>query len=128
MTVGICPRWSELDSSLLTTSTLLFALHTGTCDATSTFDISLVQPASPTHLQTVATFSPEFTFSIFGDEETVFGYKGLKIHLRFAAHDLRPNLSVQSDEVFEPVDDVKPTDIKGLLKDFVTEGALYLLL
>lgn len=94
---------------------------------TSALNISLVRASSLAssrgNLETVASFSPEFTYSIFGDEETVFGYKGLKMHLQFAAHDLRPNLQVQFDEEFTPVDDVKPTDIKGLLKDFMTEGA-----
>ncbi|KAE8225268.1 hypothetical protein CF319_g1948 [Tilletia indica] len=39
-------------------------------------------------------FHPEFTYPIFGEAETVFGYKGLRIQLGFASGSLRTGLKI----------------------------------
>lgn len=99
----------------------LTQLHTGTCDANSAVHITVVQPGEkkPT---TLSTFQPQFTYPIFGDEESIFGYKGLIIRLRLAAHDLRPHIHISYDDKFKAVEDTKAVDLLETLKPWVTEG------
>lgn len=70
----------------------------------------MVQPVE-TKLNTLSTFRPEFTYPIFGEEETIFGYKGLNIRMRFSAHDLRLNVHISYNEKFKTVADVAPVDL-----------------
>lgn len=72
-----------------------------------------------------AEFQPEFTYPMFGDEEAIFGYQGLEITLTFAAHDLAPRLDITYDKIFEPQGDVRPTDIREALKDFLPAPAFH---
>ncbi|KAK3718161.1 histone acetyltransferase 1 [Vermiconidia calcicola] len=71
-----------------------------------------------------ATFQPAFTYTIFGEEEAIFGYQALSIRLAFAAHDLRPHVNIKYDHIFPATGEVRPTDIKEALKDFLPESAL----
>src|ERR1700760_3791077 len=66
-----------------------------------------------------ASFSPELTYTIFGDEEVIFGYQDLAINLAFAAHNLKPHLSVSYGQKFPVQGEVKPTDIHEALRDFL---------
>ncbi|KIH94748.1 histone acetyltransferase 1 [Sporothrix brasiliensis 5110] len=90
-------------------------------NATEALEISLVQPA-PTGLRSIASFNPKFTYSIFGDEETVVGYQGLKISLRFNASDMRPNLQVTSTKKLK-TGEIEPTDIRTVLKGYLVDVA-----
>ncbi|KAJ5907720.1 hypothetical protein N7495_000402 [Penicillium taxi] len=92
-----------------------------TCDANDAIHITVVQPGE-TKPQTLSSFHPQFTYSIFGDEEQIFGYKGLIIRLRFAAHDLRPHLHISYDQKFNAVDDTVADDVLETLREFVQEG------
>ncbi|PHH70383.1 hypothetical protein CDD82_7169 [Ophiocordyceps australis] len=65
-------------------------------DANEALSISLVSP-SPSGLKPVGSFHPKFTHTIF-DDEKVFGYKKLKINLRFRANDMRPHLHTSYGE------------------------------
>ncbi|XP_071478143.1 histone acetyltransferase type B catalytic subunit-like [Diadema antillarum] len=63
------------------------------------------------------SFHPEFTHQIFGQNETIFGYKGLKVQLYFSAAKLTPYINqtfqekvspkkfegVQADPVLKPI-------------------------
>lgn len=93
----------------------------GSTDANEALDISFVQ-AAPGSPRTLSSFHPSFTYPIFGDEERIFGYQSLKLNLRFAAHDLYPNLEVLYDKKFKTVGDTKATDIEGTLKEWVPNG------
>ncbi|KFY15478.1 hypothetical protein V492_01963 [Pseudogymnoascus sp. VKM F-4246] len=84
--------------------------------------ISLVRPENGTS-KTISTFHPKFTYPIFGDEESIFGYQGLKIHLRYNASDMRPGVLITYNKRFKAVGDVEPTDLKGALEDFLPENA-----
>lgn len=103
---------------------LILVLHadniTGSSNANEALEISFVQ-AAPGSLKTLSSFHPQFTYPIFGDEERIFGYQSLKLNLRFAAHDLRPNLEVLYDKKFKAVGDTKATDIEETLKEWVPE-------
>ena len=70
-----------------------------------------------------ATFQPEFTYPIFGEEEAIFGYQDLSINVSFSAHSLKPHLSVSYSNKFKPRGEVKPTDIHEALRDFLPEAA-----
>ena len=72
--------------------------------------------------KTLSTFHPQFTYPIFGEEERIFGYQGLRVNLRFAAHDLRPNIEVLYDKRFRAVGDTKATNIEETLKEWTPEG------
>ena len=90
----------------------------GSSDANEAVQISLVQPGEQT-LKPISTFHPRFTYPIFGDEERIFGYRGLSIKLRFAAHDLYPNVAISYDTKFKQVGETKATDILEVLKDYL---------
>ena len=93
---------------------------TGSTNANDALEISFVQ-AAPGSPRTLSSFHPQFTYPIFGDEERIFGYQNLKLNLRFAAHDLRPNLEVIYDKKFRAVGDTKATDIEETLKEWTPE-------
>ncbi|PYI26139.1 histone acetyltransferase type B catalytic subunit [Aspergillus indologenus CBS 114.80] len=97
------------------------------CDANDALQLSLVQPAEDAKLKTLSDFQPQFTYPIFGDEEQIFGYKGLIIRMRFAAHDLRPHIHISYDEKFKPVGDIAAVDLLKTLKPWVPEEAFVVL-
>ena len=65
------------------------------------------------------TFHPAFTYPIFGEDETIFGYQGLKIELDFTDDTLKPSLGVTSRARFEPLGDTKPDEIEEPLKEVI---------
>ncbi len=67
-------------------------------------------------------FNPTFTYTVFGEEEVIFGYRSPQINLRFRAHDLQPSLEFKHDGVFEAIGETKPVDILEILKEFLPEG------
>ena len=93
----------------------------GTCDANDAVHLTIVQPDQEMP-KTLTSFHPQFTYPIFGDEEQIFGYRGLIIRLRFAAHDLRPHVHISYDEKFKAVEDAKPLDLLGTIKPWISEG------
>lgn len=90
----------------------------GSSDANKAVHISLIQPG-PETLQTVSSFHPRFTYPIFGEEERIFGYQGLRINLRFAAHDVYPNVGINYDSKFKTVGETKATNIEETLKEWL---------
>ncbi|KAM0716549.1 hypothetical protein Q7P37_007994 [Cladosporium fusiforme] len=86
------------------------------------FNISLVRGDNGNGSEH-ASFNPEFSYPIFGDEEAIFGYQDLAINLTFSAHDLRPRLNIEYGAKFQAIGDIKPTDVKEALKDFLPEEA-----
>ncbi|KAL8957128.1 MAG: hypothetical protein Q9193_005515 [Seirophora villosa] len=91
-------------------------------NANEAVSISFVQPGQSSPV-TLSTFHPRFTYPIFGEEECIFGYQGLDINLRFAAHDLLPNVSVKYDQKFKAVDDTEALDIEEALKQWMPEAS-----
>ncbi|KAL1305898.1 hypothetical protein AAFC00_004043 [Neodothiora populina] len=71
----------------------------------------------------LARFSPACTYPIFGEEEAVFGYKGLDISLSFASHNLKPHVSISWDEKWEDRGEIKASDVRAALADFLPESA-----
>ncbi|KAL8697292.1 MAG: hypothetical protein Q9201_007197 [Fulgogasparrea decipioides] len=91
-------------------------------NANEALNISFVQ-AGQDSPATLSTFHPKFTYPIFGEEECIFGYQGLKVNLRFAAHDLVPNVSVSYDKKFTAVNDTKALDVEGTLREWMPEAS-----
>ncbi|KHN99538.1 Histone acetyltransferase type B, catalytic subunit [Metarhizium album ARSEF 1941] len=86
-------------------------------DANDALSLSLVSP-SKSGLRLVGSFHPNFTYPIFGEEEKIFGYKDLKISLRFRANDMRPHLETTYRKKLSPPAGVEePTDIKAVFQE-----------
>jgi len=96
-------------------------LSTGSVKANEALSISLVV-ADSGGSKTLSSFHPKFTYPIFGDEESIFGYQGLKIQLRYHACDMRPGLQITYDKKFKPVGETSATDIKVVLEDFLPKS------
>ncbi|KAI5259319.1 histone acetyltransferase type B catalytic subunit [Aureobasidium subglaciale] len=71
----------------------------------------------------VSDFGPAQTYPIFGEEEAIFGYRGLNISLSLAAHNLRPHMDISWTEKFTQIGDIKASDIREALEDFIPESA-----
>ncbi|KAK4561609.1 histone acetyltransferase 1 [Recurvomyces mirabilis] len=89
-------------------------------NSTACTTINLYNPTTNT---TTASFQPEFTYPIFGEEEAIFGYRELSIDITFAAHDLRPHVKISHGKKFHAQGEVRPTDVKAALADFLPENA-----
>ncbi|KAK3380222.1 acyl-CoA N-acyltransferase [Lasiosphaeria ovina] len=96
-----------------------------TANANVALSISLVAPATGdvSGLKTIATFNPRFTYPVFGDDETIFGYQNLKIDLRYGANDMRPNLAISYSKKFKAIGETEAADIEDALRDFLPEVA-----
>ena len=101
----------------------LLSFILGSSDANEAVEISIVQAGDEDPI-TISSFHPRFTYPIFGDEERIFGYQGLKIHLRFAAHDGFPNAEISYDKKFTPVGGTQATDIEEVLSEWMPAGKL----
>lgn len=88
-------------------------------DSNDCFHITLLRSDGTKH----TTFSPKFTYPMFGEQEAIFGYVGLSIDLTFAAYNLQPRLQVSWERAFKEQGDIKPTDINTALTDFVPAEA-----
>ncbi len=93
----------------------------GSANSNEALEISLIKP-SAIGLKTIASCNPKFTYPIFGDDERIFGYQNLKINLKYHVTDMRPNLHISYSKKFKSVGDTEPTDIEGILKEFLPEG------
>lgn len=93
----------------------------GSTNANEAVNISLVQAGQSSPV-TLSTFHPKFTYPIFGEEECIFGYHGLKINICFAAHNLQPNVSIKYEKKFKAVNDIAALDVEETLKEWIPEG------
>jgi len=70
-----------------------------------------------------AVFHPEFTYPIFGDAETIFGYTGLRIHLSMASGSLTPSLAVEYAEKNTKTT-AKIDDVDARMREFLPTDQL----
>ncbi|KAF6844955.1 histone acetyl transferase HAT1 [Colletotrichum musicola] len=84
-------------------------------NATESLNISLIAPAIG-NTKSIGSFNPKFTYSIFGEDERIFGYKNLKISLRYLTHDMRPHVKVTYDKKFQSVGETEAADVDAILK------------
>jgi len=90
--------------------------------AKKAFVISLVRPAR-VKAKTIHSFRPAFAYSIFGDDERIFGYEGLEIDLSFHASDMRPNLQISWRKQFEATGETEAADVGEILKEYLPAPA-----
>ncbi|EGW35053.1 histone acetyltransferase type B catalytic subunit [Spathaspora passalidarum NRRL Y-27907] len=67
-------------------------------------------------------FSPTFTYPIFGDAETIYGYKDLVIFLCFDHFTFKPFFNVKYSA---KLDDPDIVDLEQVLRKFLPESAIY---
>ncbi|KAL8998651.1 MAG: hypothetical protein Q9169_002311 [Polycauliona sp. 2 TL-2023] len=89
-------------------------------NANEALNISFIQAGQQSPVK-LSSFHPKFTYPIFGEEECIFGYQGLSITIRFAAHNLLPNVSVKCDKKFKTVGETQALDIEETLKEWMPE-------
>ena len=68
------------------------------------------------------------TYSIFGDEETIFGYQGLKLNLRYNACDMRPGVQIMYTKRFKTLGETSATDLKSVLEPYLPKSERFLAL
>lgn len=90
----------------------------GASNANDAIHIQQVIPDAGSH-KSINTFNPTYTHTIFGDEESIFGFKGLRINLLYNATDMRPCVSVEFKKKYKTVGDVEPTDINAALEPYL---------
>ena len=78
------------------------------CDANESVTFRLVRTAA--EMQSAEEFEPEFTHQVFRDDETIFGYKGLRIEIFHSANLFKTYVRLAYDEkvksTLNPADDV----------------------
>lgn len=91
-----------------------------TQSANDALEITLLDPKTG---ETVANeFPPAYTYSIFGESETIFGYKDLKMKLLFAADNMQPCLTVTYGEKVKKIGEVEAEDVIKTLSEYLPEG------
>lgn len=90
-----------------------------TTKANDVFNISLVTKSEQGPPKTIDSFQSKWTYPIY-EEEEIYGYKGVKINLRFNASDMRPHFSyTKGKEVPVGLADKEPTEIKESIEEFL---------
>jgi histone acetyltransferase 1 len=93
----------------------------GSANSNNAVNISLVTPGE-SGIKTLHTFNPKMTYSIFGDEETIFGYQGLKVNLRYNACDMRPGVQIVYTKRFKTIGETSPTDLRSVLEPYLPKS------
>jgi len=94
----------------------------GSVDANEAITVCLTQPGSDGKAS-LYEFHPKFTYPIFGEAEQIFGYKDLKIDIKFSAYEHKPHIQVRAGKKFVPVGSTKALDIESTLQDFLPPSA-----
>jgi histone acetyltransferase 1 len=92
-------------------------------DSNEALELSLLGPLGSEPL----SFHPDYTYPIFGEAETIYGYKGLAINISFARWDMRAFLNVKWDQKINPALGIEAEDVREKLKkECLPEGLLFL--
>jgi histone acetyltransferase 1 len=87
-------------------------------DSNEALELTLLSPLSSNSL----TFHPEYTYPIFGEAETIYGYKGLKINLSFASWDMKAFLKVTWNQKIDSAMGIEAEDVVETVKEYLPEG------
>ena len=88
------------------------------CDSNGALKITLLGPLGANPL----TFHPDYTYPIFGDAETIYGYKGLVIDLEFAGWDMRGFIKVSWSQKINSSSGIDAEDVAETLREHLPEG------
>ena len=89
-------------------------------DSNQALQLTLLGPLSSTPL----TFHPDYTYPIFGEAETIYGYKGLSISLALARWDMRGCLKVTWNQKIDPSLGIDAENVVETMKDYLPEGRI----
>lgn len=67
-------------------------------------------------------FNPKFTYPIFGDQELIYGYKGLELVMKMDAKCLRAHVSLTYQE---KLPEANITDLLAVLQQFLSPDTVY---
>jgi len=103
-------------------SSLTSQMQAFVTSALDVVEFKLVREAKD--LDDAETFHPEMAHQIFGDEENIFGYKDLKIHLYYSAGSLDLYYHVQFSKKIDDLklDDMKADNIDAAIEDILPVG------
>uniref|UniRef100_A0A1B6KWX0 Histone acetyltransferase type B catalytic subunit n=2 Tax=Graphocephala atropunctata TaxID=36148 RepID=A0A1B6KWX0_9HEMI len=88
------------------------------CDSNEALEFKLVRSVEDIG-NDQASFKPEMSHQIFGDNESIFGYKGLRVKLYYSACRLTMYLGQEYEAVVDPdtFDGVEPDNILQLIQE-----------
>jgi histone acetyltransferase 1 len=81
-------------------------------------ELTLLSPSGENPL----TFHPEFTYPIFGNSETIYGYRRLKISLSLAGWDMRGLMKVSWSQ---KLDSSEVEDPAAVLAEYLSKGSIH---
>lgn len=93
-------------------------------DANEALELSLFTPS--TGKECASNIHPIYTYPLFGENETIFGYKDLKVRIMFAADDMTPCVEITFAEKVKKVGDVEAEDVQKALEDYLPESMFLL--
>ena len=97
------------------------------CDANEAVVFKLVR--SSAEIPTAEAFEPEFTHQIFRDDETIFGYRDLRVVIHMQAHLFKSYVHISYAEkiksALNPADDILGMLKKHLGDDVTTDPAVF---
>lgn len=76
-----------------------------------------------TNKEAAVNFQPTFTYPIFGDAETIYGYKDLNIFLCFDHFTFKPFLNIKYTEKLN--DDPEIIDIKKTIDEYLPNLTIF---
>lgn len=82
----------------------------------------MIHPSESSDAPTVNprfVISPAFTYPIFGEEESIFGWDGLRITLDLRHDTLAPSLTVEYKDKVEEVGEVAADEPEEILSKFL---------
>jgi histone acetyltransferase 1 len=89
-------------------------------DSNEALELALLGPLGSNPL----VFHPDYTYPIFGDQETIYGYKGLAINIAFAGWDMRGFVKITWQQKIDPNLGVEAEDVLETLKEHLPKGHL----
>ncbi|TFY51378.1 hypothetical protein EVJ58_g10601 [Rhodofomes roseus] len=107
--------------------------HLWAADANEAIHLSLVRAAADkasfNSREHYEGFNPCFTYPLFGEDEKIYGYRDLRIDLKFASGSLAQYLSIQHSDKLpatSAVDDIEGTIAKSIPPGYYTDEAAFL--
>ncbi|XP_063231534.1 histone acetyltransferase type B catalytic subunit [Bacillus rossius redtenbacheri] len=99
------------------------AVNSFVTDSNEALELKLVRDVSDLENETT-TFKPEMSHQIFGESESIFGYRDLKIKLYYTAAKLTTYLGISYSEVVDPkkCEGIEPDDVGKLIAEKLQPG------
>ena len=88
-------------------------------DSVEAMSLSLHDPKTGDAVE--SDIPPVFTYPLYGESQAIYGYKGLKIRILFAADDMEPCVDINFDQQAPVIGEVKPEDVAHPLKEVMPE-------